>query len=475
MDVRLRIRRFFTGLWGQVFLWTLLPILSLLMIFSFVFVNNHQEAMHNLAIEDNTELVRTLAQMLSMQIKASSSNLPDSTDIFSIDDVQVEQLLGDFHPDVSTTLVVIDSNGRILFSYGSTDPDEDTLSEMGIPMPASSEQGEFADASSIQGNIIAFAPIMDTDWTLILRENGRLYNARLLQFEEMIPIILIATLGISFMTLYLGLNYIARPVSLLKQYTHQIANGEFSAASRPAGGIREIEELRLAINEMALQIQQDQSALQSYLGAVTAAQEEERARLARELHDDTVQDLIALDHRVQRIQRTITQNPDDASEHANVLRQMIDKAIRDVRRMCLALRPLYLDELGLVASLETLAHEAKATFRLIGSPTRLSSEHEATLYRIVQEALNNAVNHAQAKQIDVEIRFDFESIQMIVRDNGVGFKPQGDFEALVKHHHFGILGMHERAQLLEGNLQIHSSPGMGTSVITVVPQEINKL
>jgi len=439
------------------------------MIFSFVFVNNHQEAMHNLAIEDNTELVRTLAQMLSMQIKATSSNLSDSTDIFSTDDVQVEQLLGDFHPDVSTTLVVIDSNGRVLFSYGSTDPDEDTLSEMGIPMPASSEQGEFADASLIQGNLIAFAPIMDTDWILILRENGRLVNVQMLQFGEIIPIILIATLGISFMTLYLGLYYIARPVNILKQYTHQIATGHFTAASKSAGGIREIEELRLAINQMAMQIQQDQNALQTYLGAVTAAQEEERARLARELHDVTVQDLITLDHRAQRIQRTIPQNPDDASQHAKALRQMIDKAIRDVRRMCLALRPLYLDELGLVASLEALAHEMNATFHVIGSPIRLSADREAILYRIVQEALNNVTHHARAKHIHVEVRFDAESIQVMVRDDGVGFKTQDDFEALARHGHFGLLGMQERAQLLKGNLQIHSSPGMGTSVIIIVP------
>ncbi|QPC83153.1 HAMP domain-containing protein [Phototrophicus methaneseepsis] len=466
MEVRLKIRRFFTGLWGQVFLWTLLPIMSLLMIFSFVFTNNHQEAMHNLAIEDNTELVRTLAQMLSMQIKYSPSNLSDSTDVFSLDDVPLEQLLEDIHPDISTALVVVDSDGRVLFSDGSLDPGEDILKLSYLPQ---SHGSNIFVSTTVQGDIIASAPIMDTDWTLILRENGRLFNTQFLQFEEIIPIILMATLGISFMTLYFGLNYIARPVNILKQYTHQIADGEFDAASRSAGGIREIEELRSAINQMAAQLQQDQIALQTYLGAVTGAQEEERARLARELHDDTVQDLIALDHRVQRIQRTIKQNPDDASQHANVLRQMIDKAIRDVRRMCLALRPLYLDELGLVASLETLAHETKATFRLIGSPIRLSSEYETTLYRIVQEALNNAVNHAQAKQIDVEIRFDFESIQMIVRDNGVGFKVQDDFEVLAKHRHFGLLGMHERAQLLKGNLQIHSSPGVGTSILIIMP------
>jgi signal transduction histidine kinase len=469
MYLPLMLKNFILGLWGQVFLWALLPLMSLVIVFAFFLINTHQDTMHALAIEDSTALVRVLAQMVSMEATSISTNLSVPVDELSIDDLQLEQFLRDPHIQTTTSILLLDADGSLLFSYGPSDSASDMLNWYSLAKASSSNSGAFATSSPTQSDIIAYAPINNTDWLLIIHEYGRLLDASIMQFDQIIPITLLATIVISFMTFYFGLKKIVRPLNALEQNTHQIASGDFNVASTSVGGIREVEDLRLAINRMAYQIQRDQVALRAYLGAVTGAQEEERARLARELHDDTVQDLIALDHRVQWIQRTLKQNPDQASEHAVKLRQMIDKAIRDVRRMCMDLRPLYLDELGLVAALETLAHEANATFRVIGVPVLLSVEHEATLYRIVQEALSNAVNHAQAEKIRVEIQFNEKNFRLAIHDNGAGFIPQDDFRSLVKQRHFGLLGMRERAQLMKSKLQIQSSPELGTSVIVVVP------
>lgn len=469
MDLQVKLKNFVTGLWGQVFLWTLLPVMSLLIAFSFVFINNHQEAMHTLALEDNTRLVHALAQIVSMQAISTSSNLSIPVDELSADDMQLEQLLLDPHLTRKTSIILLNTNGSVLFSYGLTDPNDDFLRWPGIAQSLSGGEGALAVSLSMQSDIIAYTPIYNTDWILIIREYQRLKDISVIQSAKIVPIVLLATMGISLMTVYFGFNKIAQPLKALEQYTRQITSDNYTTLAISVGGIREMEELYLTINQMATQIQKDQAAIRTYLGAVTRAQEEERTRLARDLHDDTVQDLIALDHRVQRIQRTIKQSPNQASEHAVELRQMIDKAIRDVRRMCMNLRPLYLDDLGLVASLEMLAHKSNATFRAIGLPVRLQAEHEATLYRIVQEALSNAVQHAQAKQIHVEVRFGVDNIQLMIRDDGIGFVLHDDFETLANQHHFGLLGMRERAQLMKSDLKIHSSHSVGTSIIATIP------
>jgi len=474
MKVRLIFKNFITGLWGQVFLWVLLPLMLLVITFSFLVIDNHQVAMHTLALEDNAGLVRALAQIVSMRAISVSSNLSIPVNELSTDDLQLEQLLLDPHSQRNTSILLLNTDGTLLFSYGLTDPDDDFLRWPDVAQALSGKSGALRVSSSIQSDVIVYAPVNKTAWVLIMREYQRLQGISVIRLEQIIPIVLLTTIGISLMAVYFGFKKIAQPLKALEQYTHQIASDNFNTVAISVGGIREIEDLHQAINQMIKQIQKDQAAIRTYLGAVTRAQEHERTRLARELHDDTVQDLIALDHRVQRIQRTIKQSPNQASEHAVELRQMIDKAIRDVRRMCMDLRPLYLDELGLVGSLEMLAYKSNATFQAVGSPVRLQAEHEATLYRIAQEALSNAIHHAQAEQIHVEVQFTPDNIQLSIRDNGIGFVLHNDFETLVKQRHFGLVGMHERAQLIKSKFQIQSSPGVGTSILIIMPVDAQK-
>src|SRR6185436_3133097 len=144
-------------------------------------------------------------------------------------------------------------------------------------------------------------------------------------------------------------------------------------------------------------------------------QEEERARLARELHDDTIQSVIALKQRVQLAHRLIKDQ--NAKQSLKELETLAEQTVENLRRLTRALRPIYLEDLGLVTALEMLAREISQNNQLIvdfqktGQERRLAREVELSLYRIAQEALNNVVKHSKATHADLKIAFDPSEIQ----------------------------------------------------------------
>ena len=139
-----------------------------------------------------------------------------------------------------------------------------------------------------------------------------------------------------------------------------------------------------------------------------------------------------------------------------------------MRRFSRALHPHYLEELGLVTALETLAREVGAQFSMSGQPGQMQSDKALTLYRIAQEALNNARHHALADNVRVELEFDQNQATLRVCDDGIGFVPPPQLNDLTRTGHFGLMGMRERAQLVDGRLNVISSPGSGTTVVFTV-------
>lgn len=216
--------------------------------------------------------------------------------------------------------------------------------------------------------------------------------------------------------------------------------------------------------------------MHDYIGAITQAQEDERRRLARELHDQTAQALVALGHRQQMLKPYLKEGPAAAELHGEI-RAMIQGTIEDLRRIVRALRPVYLEELGLAPALQMLARDLELDdkvalhFEMTGSPQRLAPEHEIALYRIAQEALNNAWQHSNASQIWLSVHFGETQVTLAVRDNGQGFSPQRHAAVLDDSglKHFGLMGMAERAALIRAQLQIKSEPGAGTTVTIWAP------
>jgi signal transduction histidine kinase len=327
------------------------------------------------------------------------------------------------------------------------------------------ERGIHFDGGSGQQAVIAFAPIQGTPWAMLIRRPIADLIAPFFRLEQILPLMLMAAAVVSFLTLYFGLSLVVRPVRALVAFAERIGQGDFSAAAQRVGGLQEIEELRLALNQMAQRLQNEQVALQDYLRAVTNAQEEERARLARELHDETVQTLIALDHKAQIVQRGLDKHPERTREQVAELRKITASATQEVRRLSSGLRPLCLEEIGLNSALERLAQEAHVLYACCGEARRLSGEKELALYRIAQESLSNARRHANASRIRMVLMYGPSSVTVGVGDNGSGFAMPLNWSELTQNGHFGLMGITERTELIGGRLHRDSTPGRGTTII----------
>lgn len=219
---------------------------------------------------------------------------------------------------------------------------------------------------------------------------------------------------------------------------------------------------------MSRKVQAAQEGLHDYIGAITSAQEEERNRLARELHDDTIQAVIALKQRVQLVQKSIKEQ--NGRQSLKELETLAEQTIENLRRLTRALRPIYLEDLGLVTALEMLAREISqgnpltVEFQKTGNERRLSREVELSLYRIAQEALNNVVKHSRATRADLSIRYIDSEISLMITDNGNGFVSPASPTEFAPNGHFGLLGIHERADLIGARLTIESTLGQGTRI-----------
>ena len=188
--------------------------------------------------------------------------------------------------------------------------------------------------------------------------------------------------------------------------------------------------------------------------------------MARELHDDTIQAVIALKQRVQLIKKVVKDKK--AHQSLEELESLSEQTIENLRRLTRALRPIYLEDLGLVTALEMLVRETSdinalsVNFQKSGQERRLAGEVELVLYRIAQEALNNVVRHAKASDAKLRIVYAEDKVELEVSDNGVGFLIPNSPTDFAPSGHFGLLGMHERAELIGARLKIESALGGGT-------------
>jgi len=213
-----------------------------------------------------------------------------------------------------------------------------------------------------------------------------------------------------------------------------------------------------------------QENLWLYLKEITRAQEEERKRIARELHDSAVQDLATLLLDVEAIATTRKRLPNNLVEEVEKVRSRVSEIAEELSRLSRALRPSALDRLGLVPAVKVMLQDPRATgkmavhFEVIGRERRLKPEAELGLFRIVQEATNNARKHSGAANLAVSIGFKPDGVTVTVTDDGKGFRPPQMLSDLAAKGQLGLLGMQERAQLLEGDFSIESIDGDGTKV-----------
>jgi signal transduction histidine kinase len=309
----------------------------------------------------------------------------------------------------------------------------------------------------------------------------------ILRLSNLAPAVAVGAGILSLLVLTFGWRTIVRPLQSLAHAAGQVSWGDYSAiaaypsADRSTGGVQEIRDLRRALAEMVARIQGYQAGMRDYLGAVTQGQETERARLAQELHDGPVQDLIALAQRAEMTGRLVERGE---TQRAQALLEETRCAelqtVEELRRLIDALRPAYLEDLGFLPALEMLvqqtAERTDAQVRLEKeSPVpRCAPEVELATYRIAQEALSNAVQHAQARHIVVRVRCDSEDLTLSVSDDGAGFALPPRPDVLTRAGHFGLVGMQERVDRLGGTFLVETVPGEGTRVTARFPAQLPK-
>jgi len=305
-------------------------------------------------------------------------------------------------------------------------------------------------------------------------------NLFILLFVTLIVVVIVLALLLS--------RVLTRPILALKQGADEIGRGKLdyklnvtsqdelgdlaNSFNKMSADLKTyIEELKSTAAENIAKERTIRENLRLYMQQVSQAQEDERKRIARELHDDTVQALVVISRQLD----DLASGTSDIS--ADDIREEVRKVTRDIRQFSHQLRPSILDDLGLIPALKWLATQLDKNYgitvktKVTGEQRPLPAESELMLFRIVQEALTNVRKHSRATEVTVTIDFSGETVTVVIEDNGRGFNVPDSVEDLTKRGKLGLVGIQERAQLLGGTVTIESRRGKGTRLTIAIATE----
>jgi two-component system sensor histidine kinase UhpB len=271
--------------------------------------------------------------------------------------------------------------------------------------------------------------------------------------------------AVSLVVNYLVLRTVLRPLENLQRAVDAVRAGE-AGVRVPREGVSDerFDHLAETFDSMVAALEDHAEHLRALPAQILRAQEEERRRIARELHDEAAQSMTSLLVRLRLLEQA--QAPEVAQQRVRELRELTMRALDDVRRIAVELRPSVLDDLGLVDALHAhvdalnRAGGMRVELTAEGLDGRLPADLELTFYRVAQEALTNARRHARAGQAWVRLRRSGVRVVLEVEDNGAGFDPHRSGGA----GGLGLAGMRERMALIGGEVRVESAPGHGTKV-----------
>lgn len=210
----------------------------------------------------------------------------------------------------------------------------------------------------------------------------------------------------------------------------------------------------------------------AYVAKLVESQEAERQRIALEIHDDTLQTLLAIANKLDAVAST----PLTPAQSRDILwaKERLSQSMEDLRRLSMNLRPSVLDNFGLVAGVRWLAdNTGQGTCRMTtlvkGQPRKMSSLAEVTVFRVVQESVSNIRRHSHARSACITLEFGPDHLALDIRDDGVGFEQPDRFSAYAEQNKLGMIGMEQRILAIGGTIDIQSSPGMGTRLQATIP------
>ena len=245
----------------------------------------------------------------------------------------------------SMTVLVVDDRYEVLFREGELDLNEDLATHPGLDDALAGIGGIDYFPTPAGEHVITTSAIQPVGWALMIEESWEDIASPLLRATQNAPLIAIPIMALSLLAIWFGLRRIVQPMQALEAKTADLAQGNFETIRQPVGGVMEIRHLQETLIHMAAELKEAQNSLHSYIGAITASVESERRNLSRELHDETLQTLIALG---QYTQYALHWNKDE--KVAKTLDQVVnltDQGTKNLRRLVQGLRPIYIEDLGL--------------------------------------------------------------------------------------------------------------------------------
>jgi signal transduction histidine kinase len=435
-------------------------------------------------IQMRAVLYHTLEEELEKQAAALNASFAESLIplLANRDSAAIEALLNErkahYSSETHNTLVdyilLLDAGGQTIASTFTGDPPAAVL-DVSLPPPPLDDAITHLDLPwDVVLDIALTLP--DGQHTMRLGLSEKHIAATVDTVSWQLVLITLGMVGIGFAAAYFLTWILTRPILDLVEATQAVAHGTLShRVTRWADD--EIGDLADAFNQMTDSLETaeheraEREALRAqYISGVIVAQEEERRRIARELHDSTSQALTSLLVGL----RNLEDSPDPDALHTRLedLRALVGATLEDVHALVWQLRPTVLDDLGFATALKRLVEDYQSRyaihvdFLMHGVAERLSPELETTLYRIVQEGLTNIARHAQAHHASILIERHDGSIRIIIEDDGTGFDPA---QVRQQEQSLGLQGIRERARLFGGDLIIESQPGQGTSLFVRLP------
>jgi signal transduction histidine kinase len=347
--------------------------------------------------------------------------------------------------------------------------------------------------------VMAFAPLQHAPWGVVVGSDAVSAFAGVRRLHLGLALLGVIALASVWTATLVGTRRLVQPIQHLTESAHRIAAGELTVPLQ-AVGVGEIRVMTTALEAMRRQLlaniedladwnetlearvasqtealQQQQVLTQQLLRRAIRAQEEERARLTHELHDQIGQMLTAVELSLARLARALPAEAIAARERTEQARVLTERTLADLRRIIAALRPGVLDQLGLVPALGWMADHTlrplglNVTIEANGRQARLPGEIETILFRIAQEAMSNVARHSQANHLAVHLLHEPGQVIMILADDGQGcdldtLRPSPDHS-----RGLGLAGMQERASLAGGQVLVESAPGRGTTVRVQIP------
>ncbi|HEX2923151.1 MAG TPA: cache domain-containing protein, partial [Chloroflexota bacterium] len=374
---------------------------------------------------------------------------------------------------------LVDGDGAVIYRPGSTAPGQTIRFDpvlWDLAGSGSSRGMVYRPDGSADEVVATYAPVGTTEWGLLVEEPWQPIVASVMPAQLAVAGLMGIGMIMALLALGFSLGRALRPLAALVEEGKRVAEGK-QFRPLPEKGPSDLRALLRAVNQMVSRLEAQQETLRSYAVEVLKAQEEERLRLSRELHDGAVQDLVALAQRLELYRHSLQEGPAAAEERLQEVQALAQKGVVELRRMSNNLRPSVLEDLGLVPALQSVVRElaqqlpgARTNFEVVGQEVRLPLEMELAVFRIAQEALSNVRKHASsARRVSVALVFDDREVTLVVEDDGGGFQllPSG---ALLQQGHLGLAGMAERARLFEGDLRVETAPEGSTTMILRLPR-----